>query len=234
MALPTYLSLVNKVLVNLRESTVTTINVSYTQLVAAFINQAKEKVEDAWAWRCLTIPATWNTVTSQASYILDGTGSPTVTVARTLTDRAYLARTTDWAAQVFATSAPVVATLDEAPYEDLISEIRETSPIVNQIPYKFAYSVPAGVPTLLLARPADGVYAMEARFVNPQGELVNDTDTMIVPYRPVVSLATAMAMQERGEELGSTSDLYMGAFADELSRAISNDREDGTAMFTNS
>ena len=233
MALQTYLQLVNKVLTNLRESTVTTINVSYSQLVAAFINQAKEKVEDAWAWRALTISATWSTVASQSSYILSSSASPAVTVLRALDDRSFLARASDYSAQVFATSAPVVIKLTEFVYEDLIAQQRELSPIVNQIPYGFAYSVPAGVPTLLLARPADAAYTMEARFVVPQVELVNDTDTMIIPWRPVVSLATSLAMQERGEELGTSADLYLGLFNDELVRAINNDREDGTARFSN-
>lgn len=233
MALPTFLQLVNKVLVNLRETTVASINISYAQLVAAFVNQAKEKVEDAWAWRCLTIPATFTTVASQSAYILDGSGSPTVTSLRAINDRAYLARASDYSAQVFGTNTPVVAQLAEYPYEDLINQLRQCSPIVNQIPYGFAYSTPVGVPTLQLARPADGAYAIEARFVAPQVELALDADTLIVPYRPVVSLATALAMQERGEELGTQSDLFMSLHMDELARAINNDREDGTARFSN-
>ena len=233
MAQQTFLQLVNKVLINLRESTVTTINVSYTQLVAAFINQAKEKVEDAWTWRALTIPATWTTVASQSSYILSNTASPVVTVTRALTDRACLSRASDSTAQVFATSAPIIVKLAEFAYEDLIAEQRQLSPIVNQIPYGFAYSVPAGAPTILLARPTDGAYAMEARFVVPQDELVNDTDVLIVPWRPVVSLATSLAMQERGEELGTSADLYLGLFADELTRAVSADRENDLLRLSN-
>jgi hypothetical protein len=74
---------------------------------------------------------------------------------------------------------------------------------------------------------------MEVRMVVPQAELVSDTDLMIVDYRAVVSLATALAMQERGEELGTNSDLYMAAYADELTRAINTDREQGTVRFKN-
>jgi hypothetical protein len=233
MAQQTFLQLVNRVLVNLRESTVATVAVGYPQLVATYVNKAKEKVEDAWQWRSLVIPATFTTVIGQQSYVLTSTGTPTVTVARDPDERAYIARNTDDEAQVFATNPPVVARLDEYAYEDLIGENRESAPLVNQIPYAFAYTTPNNIPTLFLARGPDAAYTMEVRMVVPQAELVSDTDLMIVDYRAVVSLATALAMQERGEELGTNSDLYMAAYADELTRAINTDREQGTVRFKN-
>jgi hypothetical protein len=233
MAQQTLLQLVNRVLVNLRESSAATVSIGYPQLVASFVNKAKEKVEDAWAWRSLTIPLTFTTVVGQQEYVLSSGASPAVTCDRDPDERAFIARNVDDEAQVFCTNPPVVARLNEYSYETLIGENRESAPLVNQIPYAFAYSVPSGIPTLRLARPPDGAYAMEVRMVVPQAELSSDTDLTIMPQAPIVSLATSIAMQERGEELGTNSDLYMAAYSDELARYINNDREPGSARLKN-
>ena len=51
MALPTYLSLVNDVLVRLREPQVTTVSQNtYSALIGKFINDTKRQVADAYDW----------------------------------------------------------------------------------------------------------------------------------------------------------------------------------------
>lgn len=232
MAKKTYLQLVNSVLTNLRESTVSDFSSAYGALVANFVNQAKEKVEDAWNWRCLTQSATFNSVSGKQSYVLDGTdGTITFAAGYALSERSYPARDEDGLAQVYCNTTGNVRRLREYSYENLIRELRLAVPLTNQPPYGFAYSLPNQVPTLYLARAPDAVYAIEARFVAPQGELVATTDTLIVPYRPVISYATWMAMHERGEELGTQADLFQSLAADELARAITADVE--TKQFKN-
>jgi hypothetical protein len=62
MALPSYLSLVNDVLIRLREPAVTTINENVlSKLVSKFVNDAKRQVEDAYNWNALTSTLTAET-----------------------------------------------------------------------------------------------------------------------------------------------------------------------------
>lgn len=226
----TYLQLVNDVLTNLRENNVATLTnaTPYTKLIAGYVNQAKEKVEDAWTWRALTVAANITTVTGQQSYKLDGTDSATITFSpdRVANDRSYTSRDQYGLANVIATlTGSVVTRLTEWEYESLIWNIRAVVVLVNQPPYAFAYSPVAGVPTLLLARPPDSAYNIECRMCVPQDVLSADNDNLIVPYRPVTSFATYLAMNERGEELGSKADMYGDLFQDELTRAINGDVE---------
>lgn len=241
----TYLQLVNDVLANLRESPVSTLAAAppYPSLIAAYVNKAKEKVEDAWAWRALTTACNITTTVGQAAYVLDNTAPPsqntyssgTLVPNRYITDRAFLIRDSEGVANVIATlTGSVVLRLTEWAYEDLIWNIRAVVVLVNQPPYGFAYSPVGGTPTLLLARPANAAYNVEARFCNPQIPLAVDADIMLCPYQPVVSFATALAMQERGEELGTNADLYMDFYRDELTRAINNDVENVVMQFKNS
>src|SRR5262249_4648751 len=75
--------------------------------------------------------------------------------------------------------------------------------------------------------PPYGGRTIACRMFIPQAELVPGTDestALLVPWRPVVSLATALAMQERGEELGQSADLYFSRYNAELLRAQETDR----------
>lgn len=236
----TYLQLVNDVLTNLREANVTSVQNApvYPALIAAYVNKAKEKVEDAWRWRCLTVAANITTVTGQDYYPVDNSGTGVTWTpggnSRYITDRAYLVRDSEGIAQVIATlTGSVVLRLTEWDYEDLIWNKRAVIVQVNQPPYGFGFTLLGGVPNIVLARPADNAYNVEARFINPQVPLSADTDNMIVPYQPVVSYATSLAMQERGEELGTQADLYMALHNDELARAITQDGEQFTLQLKN-
>lgn len=71
----TYLDLVNRALVKLREFTVADITTTrYSTLIGAFANDAKRMVEDAWDWTVLRDTILINTVIGQEAYDLTGTG----------------------------------------------------------------------------------------------------------------------------------------------------------------
>jgi hypothetical protein len=53
--------------------------------------------------------------------------------------------------------------------------------------------------------PPDGVYNLRFNVVKRTTALSADTDTFEVPTRPVILLATAMAIEERGEDGGQQS-----------------------------
>ena len=72
----TYLQAVNRVLVKLRQSQVSTLNGAdeYVSLIAAYVNEAKEEVEDAWRWNALQSQIILTTVGGQSDYTLTGSG----------------------------------------------------------------------------------------------------------------------------------------------------------------
>ena len=58
----TYLELVNKVLIRLREDEVGSVNqTAYSKLVGEFVNDAARLVEDAWDWSALRTTLTVTT-----------------------------------------------------------------------------------------------------------------------------------------------------------------------------
>ena len=48
----------------------------------------------------------------------------------------------------------------------------------------------------------DGVYTLRFDVVKPEDELENDTDATVLPKSPIVLLAWAKAIEERGEDGG--------------------------------
>ena len=226
MAGKTYLQLVNLVLTNLREANVGTVSGNtngFTLLVGQLIQQAKERVEDSWAWNALNTEIGFTTVLNQRDYIIDGTGSPAVTTSsnRYASERTKLLYDLDDNALAFD-----ITNIAGGGYYQLTELAR-----VDQLkfayyadyngtadPYMFSYTFENQIPTFRLARNPTSGRVLRCWFTVPQGELVNDSDTLIVPWRPVVSLATALALEERGEELGQGSSIYADRFNDELIR----------------
>ena len=76
MALPTYLSLVNDVLVRLREPTVSSVtDTSLSSLIGKFVNDAKRECADAYDWDAFNTSVTVPTVADQyVGYSITGAG----------------------------------------------------------------------------------------------------------------------------------------------------------------
>lgn len=69
----TVLTIVNRVLRKLRESTVASIDGDdYAELITDFLTETKEDVEDAFDWQCLQSTVTVDTVAGTAQYKLTG------------------------------------------------------------------------------------------------------------------------------------------------------------------
>jgi hypothetical protein len=226
MAGKTYLQLVNQVLTNLREQTVTTVSQTViSNLVGQFINQAKEKVEDSFSWNVLTTHLSFNTIGDQTDYILDGTSTtPTVTTdtGRFCNERTSIIVDQNARPMVFdvtLASQGSVTQLDRIPRETQIGFAYTATSNGRQLPYLFSYTNENFVPTLRLYRNPDDNKIIDVWCTIPQVELASDTDTILVPFRPVVTFATALALDERGEELGQDSELYYTTFSAELLRA---------------
>jgi hypothetical protein len=187
-----YLNLVNSVLRRLRESEVTTVqgsgnNNSYARLIGDFVNEAKESIEDAWDWSVLKQTITVNTVASTTAYTL------TDSKHRFIVEYAY--NDTD------------NSTLSEMSYTQWIESTSLSEPQVGTVSH-FAYDgidyASDNVKIQVYPVP-NSVQALKFFGTVRPSRLSADSDTLLIPSRPVILLATAMAQEERGEDAGQQS-----------------------------
>jgi hypothetical protein len=181
----TYLELVNKVLIRLRENEVTSVqDTPYSKLIGEFINITKREVEDAWNWEALHTTITATTVSGLYSYVLTGSGtrSRILDVINDTNDYLLKRQTKKWFDKSFLIR-PIVT--DKPRYYNINGVSNETGD--HQVDL---YPVP------------DGVYEVRFNLVQPQPDLVEDSDDILVPYQVVIEGALALALDERGEDGG--------------------------------
>lgn len=220
----TYLQLINRVLVRLREKTVATpTESSYSSLVAAWINDAKEHVEKSWDWKVLRRELTFNTVASQNDYNL---GSGGVASGGTTTEISRLLKDKQGNALVWNTTDKSRMGLSDLEY---LRDLNISAPS-NARPYAFAVMPSATGITLRFVPAPDGVYAMKAVFIIPQDELSGGSDVLTVPSAPVWKMALARAMAERGEGMGEDPVILSSEAKIALSDAILADGEESDFM----
>ena len=183
----TYLELVNEILLRLRERQVTTVNANaYAQLIGKFVNEAKEIVENSWEWSGLRTTLTANTVADTFNYVLTGSDNR-ITVLDVVNDTS----------NIFMT----YRTAHEFNNMFLNQDIIKGSPTyysfngvdVNGDTQVDVYPVP------------DGVYNLRFNVVKRSADLSADTDAVTIPHAPIVALAYALAVEERGEDGGQSS-----------------------------
>lgn len=211
-----YIDLVNKVLLRLRESPVSTVQGSgnsnaYARLIGEFINESKSQVEAAWDWSCLRNTLTLNTTTDVFNYELNGSrNSFRILDVINDTDNVFLAyRDSTWFNKTFLTGTP--ETGSPAFYNfNGVSTDGDTQVDIYPIP--------------------DGVYDIRFNVVLRNLPLSADADVLAIPSRPVILLATAMAIEERGEDGGQQSiNAYAAAksaLADEIALDAARHPED--------
>lgn len=229
MAQQTYLQVVQKVLLNLREASITDLSAPYSQLLGEFVNQAKEKVEAAWRWKGLNSSLTFTTVLNQTQYILAAAQSPAVTSnngnypvdgrGEVLTDAGY-----NW--QVFdvtnASSGGFIRLTRVSREVELAGNLYLASQAPVQ-PSVFSFSQENGTALFALRGAPTAGRQMLIRMKCAQDQFSTGTEVFLTPWRPIVSFATFLAMEERGEELSEKSTLYLDRHNQELERAIETD-----------
>ena len=205
----TYLELVNKVLLRLREPEVTTVQGSgtsnqYARLIGEFVNEAKAQVENAADWAALRTTLTLVTSADVFSYELNATSS-NFKVLNVIND----------------TSNYVMQYKESAWFDNayLISTPQTGSPMF----YNFnGVSVDGDTLVDLYPKP-DGVYTVRFNVASRSAPLSLDADTVIIPTRPIILFATAMAIEERGEDGGQQSVNAYGAARSALADEIALD-----------
>jgi len=226
----TYLELVNAVLKRLRESTVGSVTETvYSTLVGEFVNDAKRVVEDAWAWRALidTVTVTLSEGTRTydiEDYTCDNLGVYPRERARVFIDpedgSPLIRITTDneesWIAKVPQSYKFIERqqALNDSTYD------KPTSVIIGVNPSPLAGRSNIRLQTVPIP---DGTYSLQLYLVNPQNPLSSSSDTLQVPYDPVIQLAYLYCLYERGEEVGEMLSLTAEKAKDALSDAIQHD-----------
>lgn len=212
----TFLKAVNRTLVKLRESELTTLaGVSgYPSLIAQLVNETKEEIETAWQWTSLRTSIDITTVASQDTYSITGAGEEfildsvwDVTHATQLigpSPNFYVDR------QLITTSlqSPGLAT-----YVDMLGMDSNGDPELRLTPTPSE----AGITIRVFGRKKQAYL-----------ETSTDSATLIkIPWRPLVLGTYVKALSERGEDGGAVYDEAVMAYERALSTAIQIDSRNG-------
>ena len=201
----TYLNLVNGVLRRLRENEVATVQAdSYSKLIGDLVNDAKDLVESAWDWSALRTTLAINTVDGTYNYSLTGSGDK-IKELNVINDTSNLNmeyRTNNWFDDKFYVGTPASGAPEY---------------------YTYAGTDSNGDMTIDFYPTPDAVYALRFDSVKRNGVLSADSDTLSVPENPVVQLAVAFAVRERGETGGTSTAEYFQIANKYLSDAVAHD-----------
>jgi hypothetical protein len=199
MALPTYLELVNDILVRMREPEVTTVQENVlSKLVGRLVNDAKRQVEDAYNWNALTDTLIIDTIANTYGYVLTGTGGRFKVIdAQDMTNKSEI---------------KVLSTKAMSAY--LLNNMNPGRPMY----YNFNGVHTTGDTKVDFYPVPEANLSLYFNLYIPQDELKGDSDTMLAPKEPVVLGAFARAVVERGEDGGLPSSeayaLYKASLSD--------------------
>ena len=215
MALPTYVSLVNDVLVRLREATVQTVDeTSYSSLIAKYVNDAKRQVADAYDWDAFNQAVTVTTVSGQVGeYSLTNAGVRFKTMDVINTSRYYQ-----------------LTALSHEDHDKFYYTI--PTPIQNLPMYYTIQGVDTNGDVKVKFWPVpDAVYSIRFSLIVPESDMTSDSDTTLLAKEPIILGAYARALVERGEDGGLSSSeayaMFKASMSDlialELARSPEND-----------
>jgi hypothetical protein len=183
----TFLQLVNDVLRELREPTVASWDeTDYSTLIGQFVNSCKRDAENAWTWSDLRNSFEITTAVDTITYEFTGTDQRAQVLDGWNTTTGVQLRTKTWRQmnQVYygvGSASPLLGSADSY----VPNGVSNTG--ASQVDI---YPSPSAAEELTFS-----VY-------QPQLDLDDDADVMLVPFRPVVEGALARARFERGEDGG--------------------------------
>ena len=201
----TYLDICNKVLRLMREDSVATLQAPddvVVELVKDFVNDAKRLVEEAHDWNGLV--AEWTPATTAGDPYVSLTGAgKSVNISSIYRGDGLK--------------------LQEIPKAKMLS--LRARPSANQAPHYYAVNGMDGsgdVKVLLHPTP-DTSSSLVVNGHQKQDSLSADADELQIPDQPVVYMALALALRERGEVGGQTAAEVFGMAKEYMSNAIAND-----------
>lgn len=203
----TYLQMLNKVLLRLREDTVTSVaDSSYSQLLGEFVAQAVSEVEDAWDWNVLRNTIQITTAADDFNYSLTGAGQSFKVFSVHEDTEDYDLRKGTYN-QMNHWLLNDDRDTDQPMYWDINGKDSNGDPVVN------FYPVP------------DAVYKVNFNLkikTDLSADTVGTTD-IETPWLPIVLRATMLAVEERGDDQGLSLEFLQNQFDKALGNAISYD-----------
>jgi hypothetical protein len=204
----TYTSIINKVLVKLRESEVAAPTSStYSAMIGELVNETKREVEDAHKWTALRQTITIATVASTATYAITGAGQRWK--AQQDTNFVYDTTSSSW-----ITKSPTAYVKEQARVNT--DQGRPTNFYIEGVDSN-------GDSQVTFWRTPDGVYSIDFDLIVPQGDFETGNEVLSVPYWPVVLGTYAKAIAERGEDDGRAHGEALNKYGFALSDAIAID-----------
>ena len=205
----TYLELVNAVMRRIREAEVSTVQGSsntnkYARLIGDFVNEAKSQVESAWDWSALRTTLTLTTTSGVFNYELNGTRNSfkVLDVWNDSDNIEMMYKDANWFNREFLTATPQTGTPLFYNFNG-VSADGDTQVDIYPVP--------------------DSTYSLRFNVTQRNLPLSADNDNTVLPTRPIILLATAMAIEERGEDGGQQSINAYGAAKSALSDEIALD-----------
>ena len=180
----TYLEIINKVLVRLREEEVTSITqTTYSKLIGSLVNSTKRDIENAWNWDALRETLTVRTSKDLFNYILSGFG----TTSRIL--------------NIFNDTDDVHMYYRSSKWFDTQFRMVDTPSKGGPIYYNWNGTSNGDLQVDLYPIP-DGVYELRFNIVRQQDDLVDPTDVPLIDHNLLIEGTLARAISERGEDGG--------------------------------
>jgi len=203
----TYLELVNNVLKRLRERTVNSVSEStYSELIGVLVNDAKSEVENAWNWSALRNTLTLTTSSGIFNYELNGTGN-NFSVMDVVSEEGNFF-------------------MDYRTQHDFNQFYLNQTPATGIPRYYNFNGVSSDGDTLVDVYPKpDNTYAIYFNIIQRTADMANNSDSLTVPSQPVLLLAYAKAVEERGEDAGMSSTSAYATAQRVLNDAISQDAQ---------
>ena len=202
-----FLQLTNEVLKRLRETQVDSVSFTeYSTLIGIFVNEAKREVEDAHDWNSLNEDILFPTVVGQRDYTLSTTSH------RTVIKYAYNLTKKWWLNNLSLSQMTRRQELNFTPVNNDVINYTVTkksatgSLIVRLDPYPIS------------------VQQIVFNVKNPQAQLVNNLDELLVPAEPVILNAYLRAINERGEDNGNLSQIQQEKYLSSLRDHIAIDK----------
>jgi len=201
----TYLELVNAVLRRLRVPEVSTVaQTEYSAMIGDFVNDSKSSIQDAWDWSALRTTLTVTTSVGVFNYALTNSQNniKLIDVINDTSNNFMTYKTSSWMNNVFLNETPTTG----SPTYYSFNGVDSNGDTLVDI-----YPIP------------DAVYSLRFNSILRTQDLVNDTDQLVIPSRPVIHTAVALAARERGETGGTSTAEYFAIADNFLSDAIALD-----------
>ena len=218
----TYIQLINDVGKHLRLSDGTTFttltNDQDVIFIAAIINLAKDMVEGERQWDAMRLdidfPSVVDTQTYDTSDLNIVTTDPDVT-----NERSQILANKDGQVQFWDITDSEFR-LERRTRSWVKHQNRLSGDVDQNKPGRFAIYHKGNGLTVEFPFNVSAVRNYSFQVYNPQDELASTSTVISAPWRPVVLAATAMAAEERGEELGMEASTWWGRYNSALSQAI--------------